>query len=259
MDDLDQARYRREYADDIFQTLELLGMAWDEGPGGVEELEKKWSQKHRLHLYQKHLQKLAATEQVFACECSRSDIAAASPEGVYPGTCIHKQIPIQNPGTSWRLLTGDQQLTMHHWDGRQENSLKLPGDMRYFVVRRRDGLPAYQLASLADDLFFGCNLLVRGYDLLDSSLAQLFLASRIEEGEAFRRSLFLHHRLLTGERGDKLSKSVLQQSWQLRDSYSTKEVYRAYCRFMKLEQECESLAELKNLVSEQDLLRLSNS
>lgn len=257
LDDLDQARYRREYADDIFQTLDFLGLSWDEGPGGVEELEKKWSQKHRLDLYESHLQDLAERKLVFACECSRSDIAEESKDGTYPGTCCNKDIPLKTAGTAWRLFTDEKNFSMLNWDGAAEQELSLPPAMHYFVVKRKDGLPAYQLASLADDIFFGVNMLVRGRDLWDSSLAQLFLAQKTEKGRVFGRSLFFHHRLLTGEQGDKLSKSVLQQSRQLRDTYSTKEIYRAYSRFIKLEKESESLSELKDMVSEQHLLGLS--
>ena len=115
VDDLDQARYRREYADDIFQTLEFLGISWDEGPGGVGELEQKWSQKYRINLYRDYLAQLAEKDLLFACECSRNEIAAISPDGIYPGTCIDKKIPLQTTGTSWRLLTGDQNLTVRRW------------------------------------------------------------------------------------------------------------------------------------------------
>jgi glutamyl-tRNA synthetase len=76
-----------------------------------------------------------------------------------------------------------------------------------FVVRRRNGLPAYQVASLADDLHYGINLVVRGVDLLPSTAAQLFLAGQLPPN-AFPKAVFYHHPLLKDEGGQKLSKSA---------------------------------------------------
>ena len=74
------------------------------------------------------------------------------------------------------------------------------------MVRRRNGLPAYPLASLCDDLHFGINAVVRGEDLLGSTAQQLYLAQRLGE-PAFAKSIFVHHPLLQDEHGSKLSKS----------------------------------------------------
>ena len=67
-------------------------------------------------------------------------------------------------------------------------------------------MPAYQVASLADDIEFGINFIVRGADLLPSTAAQVFLAERLGRTE-FTESLFIHHSLLTNAQGEKLSKS----------------------------------------------------
>jgi glutamyl-tRNA synthetase len=80
-----------------------------------------------------------------------------------------------------------------------------------FVVWRRDGLPAYQLASVADDERMGIDCVVRGSDLLPSTGAQAWLAERIGAGR-FRNAVFLHHPLLLSAEGGKLSKSAGSES-----------------------------------------------
>lgn len=75
------------------------------------------------------------------------------------------------------------------------------------MVRKRDGDPTYQLASVADDLQWGIDLVVRGEDLLDSSLFQHYLAVQLVPG-GFREVSFLHHPLISGVEGKKLSKSA---------------------------------------------------
>ena len=79
--------------------------------------------------------------------------------------------------------------------------------MHRFVVRKRDGEASYQLASLVDDLHFEFDLVVRGMDLLGSTLAQLQLAGLLPENR-FGRTAFVHHPLLSDEAGEKLSKSA---------------------------------------------------
>jgi glutamyl-tRNA synthetase len=78
-----------------------------------------------------------------------------------------------------------------------------------FVVRKKDGVAAYQVASVVDDLWLGTNLIVRGLDLQASTAAQLWLASQLSETAAFNsaRIQFFHHPLLTDAAGQKLSKS----------------------------------------------------
>jgi len=79
--------------------------------------------------------------------------------------------------------------------------------MAGFVVRKKDGFPSYQLTSVADDIHFGIDLIVRGADLWDSTLAQLYLASATGLG-TFSNCTFYHHPLLADEHGAKLSKSA---------------------------------------------------
>ena len=79
--------------------------------------------------------------------------------------------------------------------------------MRHFIIRRRDGIPAYHLASLTDDVDFGINCVVRGEDLLHSTAAQLYLAD-LTGGNAFSNTRFYHHPLVLDDYGRKRSKSA---------------------------------------------------
>ena len=85
-------------------------------------------------------------------------------------------------------------------------SLNLSGYLGDFVVRQKNGLPAYQIASLVDDEDFGINFVVRGEDLLSSTAAQLYLAQLLGKS-TFPRSIFWHHALWKDHLGEKLSKS----------------------------------------------------
>jgi glutamyl-tRNA synthetase len=79
--------------------------------------------------------------------------------------------------------------------------------MQDFVVRKKDGYPAYQLTSVIDDLLFGVDLVVRGQDLWASTLAQLYVTLKLK-ADGFRDITFHHHPLLTKSSGAKLSKSA---------------------------------------------------
>jgi glutamyl-tRNA synthetase len=84
--------------------------------------------------------------------------------------------------------------------------LVLPADIAFFILKKKDQQPAYQLISLLDDLHFGVDLIVRGQDLYSSSLAQLALAEKLSKPE-FQDITFFHHPILKGPKKKKLSKS----------------------------------------------------
>jgi glutamyl/glutaminyl-tRNA synthetase len=187
IDDLDADRKRPEYVQDVFDTLRWLDISWDEGPVNAADFEKNWSQHTRIALYEQVLARLRETGLLFACSKSRRALA---PFGhVYPVEFREQGLSLDAPNVAWRIKT--------------PADFPLPD----FIVRRRDGIPAYQLASVVDDLHFGITHVVRGEDLAASTRAQQFLAECLGESR-FSKIQFLHHPLLLNDSGEKLSKSA---------------------------------------------------
>jgi glutamyl/glutaminyl-tRNA synthetase len=206
IDDLDADRKRPAYVEDIFESLRWLGIEWQEGPRDAADFEANWSQRHRLGLYEKLLARLREGGHLFACECSRAQLQQTAAGGLYPGTCSHKQLPFDREGLSWRLRVPAGKTVSFHDASSGPCSLDLSETIGSFVVRRRDGVPAYQVASLADDLHFGVDRIVRGEDLLPSTAAQCYMAELLGE-TGFLQNRFWHHGLVRDENGRKLSKS----------------------------------------------------
>lgn len=206
IDDLDKARRRREYLEDVFETLEWLGLDYDIGPGGPDDFLKNYSQHTRLDLYREALERLRESGCLYACTCSRRQIREASPSGIYPLTCRELRLPFEAERTAWRVsVPAGKAVTFREWQ-RGEREINLAETMGDFVVRQKNKMPAYQIASLVDDLHYDINFIVRGEDLLDSTAAQIYLAELLGE-DAFLQTLFWHHGLLTDESGGKLSKT----------------------------------------------------
>ena len=208
IDDLDRQRFRESYLQDIFDTLAFAGISWDEGPAHAESFESAWSQVHRMEHYQQALGQLRRTDRLYACVCSRSQLGQNHGD---PCACRGKKIPLEREGVRWRLYTEPGlRVTLHDYtDG--PSSFALPASVQDAIVRKADGLPAYQLTSVVDDLLYGVDLVVRGADLFASSLFQLHLASLLPANR-FRETVFLHHPLLEAPDGRKLSKSAGDRS-----------------------------------------------
>jgi len=200
IDDIDQARANKLYVQDIFDTLNFLEVPWDEGPRNIREFEENYSQVHRISLYNEAFEKLRANGAVYACTCSRSQLNSS--------VCNCKAgITGDMTNASWRLDTSHgQQLSVKAYNG-ETIVAGLPAEMENFVIKRKDGLPAYQLTSVIDDLFYGVDLVIRGEDLWGSTLTQHQLASALKE-ERFNAIAFYHHLLLMEAPGKKLSKSA---------------------------------------------------
>lgn len=206
IDDMDQERVEPAYLQDIFDTLHFLNIPWDEGPANITSFEREYSQLHRMPQYRAILQQLQTGGHVFACECSRAQIARGGGNGVYPGTCAGKGIPLDRENVSWRLFTDASRELSVRTPGGNFTKAFLPPEMQMFIVRKKDGFPAYQLSSVADDLYFDVDLIVRGADLWPSTLAQLYLSTLLEKNP-FPQTTFHHHTLLA-QNGAKLSKTA---------------------------------------------------
>ena len=199
IDDLDAERMRPAYVEDIFRSLEWLGITWDEGPSGPEDFHRNWSQRLRLDRYVEMIQALRVGGHLYACTCSRKQFPSC--------TCAGRGRSFDAPGTAWRLqLPSPCPVIIPGWSGAPRTIDLLP-DLRDPVIRQRNGLPSYQIASLADDIDHTITVIVRGEDLLPSSACQLHVA-RLLGDDHFPRARFIHHPLLTDARGGKLSKSA---------------------------------------------------
>jgi glutamyl-tRNA synthetase len=216
IDDLDKDRVRPDYVADIFDTLTFLEIEWQEGPKVFSEY-KSHSQFTRLNLYNASLQQLVDCNAVFACDCSRKELQER------PCNCFAKQIALTEKDVCWRLKTDvTKTIELRLMNGVTEKHV-LPIEQHHFVVRKKDGLPSYQLASLVDDVHYNINLIVRGADLFSSTLAQLYIAD-VLGAEQFKQARFHHHPILLKNDGSKLSKSAGDTSIQyLRKQGLTKE------------------------------------
>jgi glutamyl/glutaminyl-tRNA synthetase len=206
IDDLDAERMRPEYLDDIFYTLDWLGIDYDEGPQNVEDFTKNYSQHKRLDLYFEALNGLKSHKSVtlYACNCSRKQIRDSSVNGIYPNTCRSKKVDFEEKNTAWRVLVPENTLISFQEYQKTPIFNQLDATMGDFIIRQKNGLPAYQLASVVDDEYFNINFIVRGEDLLNSTAAQVFLAQYFEN---ISPKTYFHHPLVTNTEGVKLSKS----------------------------------------------------
>jgi glutamyl-tRNA synthetase len=214
IDDMDRDRVRRAYVQDIFDTLDFMGIPWDEGPRDYNDFESHYAQVHRMHLYNKALDQLRAEGKVFACSCSRSDLVNGT-----ACHCRNANRPLDTPQTTWRVFT--------------DPGAQLTGAMTDFIVRKRDGFPAYQLSSVIDDLHYAVDFIVRGQDLWPSTLAQLYLGKLLGETR-FNSIRFYHHSLLCDLNGEKLSKSAGSTSIQrLRlEGFQPNQIYTLIARML---------------------------
>ncbi|MFC6223511.1 glutamate--tRNA ligase family protein [Hymenobacter artigasi] len=197
IDDLDRARLRPAYLDNIFRVIDWLGIDYDHGPNGPDDFLRHHSQLLHLPDYNRVLRRLAQQPGLLrASQRTRT----GGPEA---------PVSLETPGAAWRAqVPADTAISFFDgWQG--ETSVPLGALMPDFVVRKKDGVAAYQVASVVDDLRLGTNLIVRGLDLQTSSTAQLWLAAQLSETTAFNRTQvhFFHHSLLTDAAGQKLSKS----------------------------------------------------
>lgn len=200
IDDADCLRTRPEYLEDIFLQLDWLGITWEEGPTGPDDFRRRFSQQLKRERYRAFMDALGRLGHLYPCGCSRSEIRNLAPDGVYPGFCRERAAaPLSGQAIRVRVPEG----SVFRVEGQEVALCKAMGD---FVLWRKEDLPAYQLVSLVDDLDDRITLIVRGQDLLGSTAAQLFLAG-LHGDNLFAETTFMHHPLVQGEDGRKLSKS----------------------------------------------------
>ena len=200
MEDVDTPRNVPGAAQGILATLEAYGFEWD-GP-------VLW-QSSRFAAYADALQRLIDAGLVYGCTCSRKEIADSGSHPAvdgglaYPGTC-RNGLPAGRVARAWRLRVNNEQLG---FIDRLQGSVvqHLENDVGDFVLRRADGLFAYQLAVAVDDEFQAISEIVRGADLLASTPRQIWLQRCL--GYATPR--YAHLPVASNAAGEKLSKQTL--------------------------------------------------
>lgn len=196
IEDLDPPRVVAEAAEDIIRLLEQLGFEWD---GAI------LYQSQRYERYRQILEQLRNQGQVFDCCCTRREILASAPHlgedaPVYPGTCRHG-IRGDRVARSVRLRVADESIDFLDgiFGAQQQNLETEVGD---FVLHRADGLFAYQLAVVVDDIDSGVTQVVRGADLLSSTPRQIYLYNCLNATVPE----YFHLPLAIADNGKKLSK-----------------------------------------------------
>jgi glutamyl-tRNA synthetase len=184
-EDLDPQRSRAEYAQAMLEDLTWLGVEWQEGPDRGGRF-TPYEQSRRRNLYLATWRKLRDDGFIYPCTCSRRELAGAAnapnevdDEPIYPGRCREKMgqgLQYDAPaGVNWRFRVPDGE-SVEFEDLRQGQQRFTAGrDFGDFVVWRRDAVPAYQLAVVADDAAMEITEIVRGADLLKSTARQLLL------------------------------------------------------------------------------------
>ncbi len=187
MEDIDTLRCIDGAAANILATLAAFGFESDE---------PVVRQSDRLDLYESALQKLKAAGCVYACHCSRNDLADF--EGIHPPECVQA---VRATAPAWRMRVGKQEVSFE--DGIHGSICQsLEREVGDFVLRRADGLFSYQLAVVVDDAEQSINEIVRGADLLDSTPRQIHLQHRLN----LPTPEYLHLPLALDGQGRKLSK-----------------------------------------------------
>ncbi|HEU0002248.1 MAG TPA: tRNA glutamyl-Q(34) synthetase GluQRS [Ktedonobacteraceae bacterium] len=215
IEDLDRPRVRQGATWHMLDDLRWLGIDWDEGPD-VGGSYAPYIQSERQSIYAACLQRLQDAGLIYPCYCSRAEIARAASaphedEGPrYPGTCRNlsddqrRQHEASGRRPSLRFRVDDERIVTFHdllMGQQQQHVQNVTGD---FIVRRADGIFAYQFAVVVDDALMHINQVVRGADLLASTARQILLY----EALGFPVPTFAHVPLILDSEGKRLSKRI---------------------------------------------------
>jgi len=197
IEDVDEPRSRKDAATAILAMLETYGFEWD----GEVVL-----QSARTDLYEAALERLAADGRVYPCACTRKELESsaigAGGERVYPGTCRAGVAPGSDARARRMRVTDEPVGFRDRLQSWQEQRLEI--DIGDFIVKRADGMFAYQLAVVVDDADQAITHVVRGADLLASTPRQIWLQRAL----GLSTPSYLHHPVAILPSGEKLSKQT---------------------------------------------------
>ncbi len=191
IDDLDETRCKPIYTDEIFRCLEAFALESDVTVA---------YQRNRLAAYEAAFEYLKDSGLLYDCHCSRKSL----PRGPYPGFCAHRLGQPLDEQWAIRMDTTDLDPCVRDlFLGEQRT--ERPGD---FIVKRRDGLFAYQLACAVDEHLDQVTHVIRGVDLLESTPMQRLIASKLN----YRQPSYGHFPVIVDQEGAKLSKQTFAKS-----------------------------------------------
>lgn len=211
MEDLDPPREQAGAANAILDTLTAHGLHWDQSV---------LYQSQRQHAYQQQLQQLDDRELCYRCDCNRQRLKRLS---AYDGKCRHT--PPQNtlPTATRVALAANSCVSFDDlFQGHQQQQLN--EEVGDFVIHRKDGLFAYQLAVVADDIDQGITHVIRGIDLMDSTARQIYLFQLFQASTP----IYGHLPIIVNEQGQKLSKQTFAAP--LANSEASKNLWQAMQR-----------------------------
>ena len=255
IEDLDVERSKREFIDAIPRDFELLGISWDEGP---------YYQSSRNKVYEDVFDDLVAQGLIYPCFCSRADLHSASAphrgeKHVYPGTCRllseeerRERSLLRKP--AYRLIVPDERIIFDDLiQGTYEQDLQTEcGD---FIVRRSDGLFAYQLAVVVDDIAQGVNCVVRGVDLLCSTPQQIYFQRLL----GAQTPTYAHIPLIVSASNRRLSKRDKDASLdEMLSYYGTPEAVIGHIAYITGLIEREEACTCEDLLADFDLNRIGS-
>ena len=222
LEDLDPDRCTRAWCDQVMRDLEWLGLTWDNEPVYQSE---------RTAVYAQAFHALEERGLIYPCYCTRAErLAASAPhrsdgQTIYDGRCsrlteAEREALSQTRRPAWRVKVGQESITFCDFlYGEYKEDLK--NDCGDFILRRSDGVYAYQLAVVCDDGDMGITQVVRGRDLLDSTPRQLYLYGLL----GLTPPEFYHVPLLLAPDGRRLSKREHdQERGELQSRYTAPEL-----------------------------------
>ncbi len=225
IEDLDAGRCQfAPHIAQIFDDLRWLGIDWDAGE------DPRTFQSARTAVYEEQLEKLRQVAQIYPCYCSRAELHAASAphaeDGtpIYGGRCYRAYLAGERPSSdrrpALRVHLPEEEISFTDLV-MGEYREHLPTQCGDFILRRSDGVFAYQLAVVADDALSGVTEVVRGCDLLSSTPRQIWLYRQL----GFARPAFAHLPLLVGADGHRLAKRLGDlDAGMLRELYTAPEL-----------------------------------
>ncbi|MDR2099484.1 MAG: hypothetical protein LBP40_01485 [Campylobacteraceae bacterium] len=237
IDDIDQNRSKKEFIDDIFKTLRKLGIVWDIGAKDTDDFLQNYSFGRKQEAIFAELTDIvkANPDYFYICKCPRDKPCN--------GGCGALGLELTKNKTALKMRIKDKLIVT--LGSRSVDLGKAVGDV---TMWQKEGFASYQFASLFSDEEHGTNLIVRGYDLFNSSALQLYMA-KVFGFKSFLKATFIHHPLILDEKGGKLSKTKGSSS-----AFSIDEILQRCAEIIgiKSSQKIENIHEILSFKNELD-------